>query len=133
MPAGRPLKFQSVKELQQKIDAYFAERQAANKPISITGLALALDTTRETLCDYGERDEFSDTIKRAKLRVENFYEERLTLANATGPIFALKNFDWSDKQQTELSGEVRIGSIERHIVDPKHPEDSDAKGLPPAS
>ena len=87
-PGGRPLKFKSVKELQQKIDAYFAEcdphwveegawvqaRDDKRKliydadglpvqtwkvsmvktkqiPYTITGLALALDTTRETLLD----------------------------------------------------------------------------------
>lgn len=103
MPAGRPLKFQNVDELQNKIDNYFASREVENKPVSITGLALALDTTRETLCDYQEKDEYSDTIKRAKLRVENFYEEKLTFGAPAGSIFALKNFDWSDKTQQDTT------------------------------
>ena len=103
MAAGRPLKFQDVGELQQKIDAYFESRKPTEEnplglPMTITGLALWLDTTRETLCDYGFKDEFSDAIKKAKMRVEEFYESRLPLANATGSIFALKNFGWDDKQ-----------------------------------
>lgn len=105
MPAGRPLKFQSPEALQAQVDAYFAERLASDKPISITGLALALDTTRETLCNYGERDEFTDTVRRAKMFVEQFYEERLPFANATGPIFALKNFGWKDSQDMNLGGQ----------------------------
>jgi DNA-packaging protein gp3 len=107
--AGRPLKFATPQELQSRIDGYFAsaadEEGLLVRPVSITGLALWLDTTRETLMDYQHRDEFSDTVKRAKLRVENFYEERLTVGRqAAGPIFALKNFGWRDEQQHALSG-----------------------------
>lgn len=105
--AGRPLKFATVEELQQKIDAYFKERETIEllpngdikpKPITITGLALALDTSRETICDYGEKDGFSDSIRRARLKCESYAEERLFLGQATGPIFALKNYGWKDTQ-----------------------------------
>lgn len=103
---GRPPKFSDKEMLQKQIDDYFAglfdEEGKLKKPATITGLALALDTTRETLCDYAEKPAFSDTIKRAKTRVEQFAEEQLYLGkNAAGPIFALKNFGWSDKQQID--------------------------------
>lgn len=106
---GRPLKFETPEILQERIDAYFSdatdEEGNLKKPVSITGLALWLDTTRETLMDYQNRDAFTDTIKKAKLRVENFYEERLLSGrNAAGPIFALKNFGWRDEQRHALSG-----------------------------
>lgn len=97
-PIGRPPKFSSPEQLQELMDAYFTARLTDDKPISFTGLCLALDTTRETIDDYQNKPNFSDSIKKAKLRVENFYEERLTLANATGSIFALKNFGWKDTQ-----------------------------------
>jgi hypothetical protein len=98
---GRPLKFQSVEELQQKIDAYFKKMDEEKRPYIITGLALALDTTRRTLLDYEEKSEFSHTIKKAKLRCENFSEESLfTSRNVTGAIFNLKNnYGWVDKQE----------------------------------
>lgn len=99
--AGRPLNFKSVEELQQKIDNYFNSCDEENEPITITGLALALDTTRETLCDYEEKDEFSDTVKRAKLRVHNAYEKRLVRRGNSGDIFALKNFGWKDKSEVD--------------------------------
>jgi len=120
--AGRPLKFKTVEELQKKIDAYFdscwEERDIRNTegavlgkqkvqtmPYTITGLALALDTTRETLMDYEEKDGYSDTIKMAKLRCQNFAEQQLfTGKNAAGPIFALKNYGWRDKIENELTG-----------------------------
>jgi hypothetical protein len=113
MGAGRPLKFKSVKELEQKIKAYFDschdEEGKIIKPLTITGLALALDTSRETLMNYEGREEFFDAIKRAKLKVENYAEEQLFIKQSpTGPIFALKNFGWDDKQQTEHSGMMTV-------------------------
>lgn len=107
MAGGRPLKFATVEELQSKIDAYFEERETVEqypngdikpKPLTITGLALALDTTRETICDYAEKDGFSDSVRRARQKCENYAEERLYLGPATGPIFALKNYNWKDTQ-----------------------------------
>lgn len=108
MAGGRPLKFQSVEELQSKIDAYFEEMKIALytdsdgnphfEPITITGLALALDTSRQTLMNYEEKDEFFDTIKKAKTIVENFAEKRLFGTTPTGAIFALKNYGWKDTQ-----------------------------------
>lgn len=103
-PVGRPLKFQSVESLQKQIDAFFVECDAKGDPYTITGLALALDTTRQMLCEYEDRAEFQDTIKKAKARVENYAEKRLYAGQPTGPIFALKNFGWSDKQELETYG-----------------------------
>ena len=125
---GRPLKFESVEELQEKIGAYFAEcdkgkeievydarRQEVRKltlstPYTITGLALALHTCRQTLLNYGEKDEFLDTIKTAKLRVENSYELSLRSNGGAGEIFGLKNFGWKDKteQTVDLKAAVVV-------------------------
>lgn len=111
-PVGRPLKFKDVEELQAAIDKYFKEIKEnfvtnadglpIYEPITITGLALALGTSRETLCNYEKRDEFFDAIKEAKLRCENYSERMLYLGKSpTGPIFALKNFGWSDKSEVD--------------------------------
>ena len=103
MPGGRPPKFKSVEELQGKIDEYF--RVTKPEEITITGLALYLDTTRETLMDYENDDEFSYTIKKAKLQVQNEYEKDLRRKGRSGDIFALKNFGWKDKNEVEHSGD----------------------------
>ena len=153
-PGGRPLKFKSVKELQAKIEAYFADcdphpekyiryewhkkfevyrdpneeikqrevddRSKRPKEIiewgvsnqkhySITGLANFLETSRATLVDYEERDEFFNTIKGAKDKVEEYWEGLLIGSNATGPIFNLKNnYGWKDQTQQDIkhSGDV---------------------------
>jgi len=101
MSAGRPLKFKTVKELEDKINDYFNTVPIAEW--TITGLALALDTYRQTLLNYEEKDEYLDTIKKAKQMVENSYEIDLKKHGRTGTIFALKNFDWKDKNETDLT------------------------------
>ena len=98
---GRPLKFKTVEELESKIADYL--ETTPKEEWTITGLAITLDTFRSVLCDYEEKDEFSNTIKRAKLMVEHSYELDLKKSGRTGTIFALKNFNWKDKNETDLT------------------------------
>lgn len=76
---------------------------------TVCGLALHLGfVSRQSFLDYRERGGFSDIIKKAKLRIEQRYEELLTTrgVNPAGPIFVLKNMNWSDKQDYEVRGTV---------------------------
>ena len=95
---GRPLLFKNVKELQKKINAYF--NKTSKKEVTITGLALYLDTSRETLMNYEKRTKFFDAIKRAKDLVQLEYEKDLRRKGRSGDIFALKNFGWKDRIET---------------------------------
>lgn len=112
MTTYKPLKFQSVEELQKKIDEYFDSCNEESEPITITGLALALDTSRETLCNYEEKAEYFDTIKRAKLRVQHAYEKRLVRRGNGGDIFALKNFGWVDSQKVDTTMNIKSALVE---------------------
>ena len=48
------------------------------QPLTITGLQMALGfKSRQSLMDYGGRPAFAHIIQGAKLRVENYAEERL--------------------------------------------------------
>lgn len=117
MNIGKPPKWKSVEELQNEIDAYFISCQDPNnpniyiKPLTITGLANALDTNRQTLLNYEKAEgyeQYFDTIKRAKSKVEQYVEEYLFVGkNQTGAIFNLKNNyqGWKDKTEQEISGE----------------------------
>lgn len=103
---ARPLKFESVEQLESMIESYFVDCDDKKEPYTITGLALWLDTNRETLLNYEERPEFFDTIKRAKLRCENWVEKGLlkNQVNATAGIFNLKNnYGWKDKTETDIT------------------------------
>jgi len=109
-PNGRPPKFPTVPDIQIKIDEYFDECDAKEKPYTIAGLAYHLDMTRQGLCEYSAKDDFSDIIKSAKLRVERSVEERLFSNSATGCIFWLKNHaGYRDKTENDvkLQGEVK--------------------------
>lgn len=119
---GRPFKFNSPKELEEKGMAFIKKCKKSKEPITITGLCLALETNRETLMNYEKKDEFFDTIKRLKLYAENYAEEKLFSGrNTVGAIFALKNFGWRDtfeidkKNQTPpgLSEETRMALREK--------------------
>lgn len=104
-PAHRPLKFNDPEALQAKIDLYF--EATLEQDWTWTGLALALDTDKEVLTSYKHRPDFSDSIKRAMLKVENGYEKDLKHHGRTGTIFALKNFDWKDRQETDITTKGR--------------------------
>lgn len=117
MAGGRPTKYNKPEEMQSDIDAYFSQCFADEKPVTISGLAYALDMTTECLRNYGTKDEFSATVKKAKQRVEIALEERLAGNAPTGAIFNLKNnFGWKDKVETEHSGGVQITEIKRTVV-----------------
>ena len=78
------------------------------EPFLVTGLALALGTTRETLAVYQRDKEFSAAIKSAKERVARDYEKRCAKRGNGGDIFALKNMGWTDKQEVEHSGNMNL-------------------------
>ena len=102
---GRPKLYTSADQMQQVIDAYFEECKESEEPLTISGLALALDMTTETLRQYGEGEEFSSTVRKAKQKVENYVEKRLMAGGqAAGPIFNLKNnVGWKDKTETDIT------------------------------
>lgn len=124
---GRPLAFKTAEELEKRIDEYFSN--GCEKIIKYTlngdtyevplptvcGLALFLGfSSRQSLLDYQNRDEYFDTIKRAKTRIEMMYEQKLHENSCTGSIFALKNLGWSDK--SEIDHNVNIPSLPNIII-----------------
>lgn len=120
---GRPPKFESPEQFEQLAEAYFIKCASEDTPLTITGLALSLGTTRETLMDYENKDGFSYTVKLCKARVEEYAEKMLYLGkSAAGPIFHLKNMGWSDKTEQELYGKGGGPLQHEHSI---KPEDKD--------
>lgn len=106
-PGGRPLKFKTVEELEYKIELWLSERKNQKLPLTITSLAVYLDTSRETLLDYEDKDEYSDAIKKAKMLCHQYAEDALfrETGQVAGAIFSLKNnYDWRDKSELDLGG-----------------------------
>jgi hypothetical protein len=123
---GRPLMYKTKEEIQERIDAYFTECEGRyltdpdgniltdkngypirvdTRPLTVTGLALALGfNSRQALLNYQDRDEFHDTITRAKAKIEQYAEERLfDKDGANGAKFSLaNNFEgWKEKREIE--------------------------------
>ena len=131
---GRPPMYKSKEEIQEKIDKYFSDCEGevlkdeegnpvlnkyggviimGSKPPTITGLALALGfASRQALLNYQDREEFNDTIMRAKSRVEQYAEERLfDRDGSNGAQFSLKNNfkGWNaDKKEENQQGGITI-------------------------
>lgn len=99
---GRPRLFETPEDLQVAIDAYFDALDGEHP--TVTGLNYALGfATRNGLWEYKSYDGFSDTVKRALMRVEAALEQNLYGGQVTGTIFNLKNnFGWQDRQVQEL-------------------------------
>ncbi len=97
---GRPRNFETVEELEGSIEEYLNDNSVED--YTITGLALHLGfESRQSFYDYKDMEEFSYTMKRARLYIENSYESCLKGNSVTGSIFALKNMGWTDKSEVE--------------------------------
>lgn len=111
---GRPPKYKTPEEMQERIEAYFEECKGHPlldedghavrdkfgypiildaKPLTVTGLALALGfTNRLALLSYQAKPAFHDIVERAKLKIENYAETRLyDKDGANGARFNLQN------------------------------------------
>ena len=112
---GRPKIFNDVKEVEEKINAYFNYCEEKEKPYTMSGLAYYLGISRQTLVNYSNQDQFFDTIKKARDRVQMQLEENAlsNKANPTFTIFNLKNnFDWKDKIEHSSS---EVENINKNI------------------
>lgn len=115
---GRPPYFESAEEMERLADEYFLQCKEEKKPYTLTGLTLHLGfCAKEALYYYRDnKPEFFSPIKKALLRVEMGYEERLSENAAAGSIFALKNFGWEDNrkvdQTTTVSFKVPTGQTD---------------------
>lgn len=140
---GRPPAYKSASEMQILIDKYFLDCEGilykdmdgevafdkygkpiilGAKPLTITGLALALGfNSRLSLLNYQDKDEFVNTVTRAKAKVEAYAEARLyDRDGSNGAKFSLANNfkDWREKRETEFTGKDG-GPIELFNLSPE--------------
>lgn len=132
MKAGRKPKYETPAQMQKAIDKYFESlyqpvivrtksgevypliddvtgKQVREQaiPATMTGLARALNMTTEGLREYKKKDEFSATVTRARLRVQEYAETRLyDKEGQKGAEFSLRvNFGWIP---ADIERELRI-------------------------
>lgn len=98
MPAGRPPIWDDPEAFDKAVDEYFISDVCP----TWTGLAMHLGfESRQSLHEYGQKPQFTYSVKKALQRIENKYEKAISANNPTGAIFALKNFGWRDKQEID--------------------------------
>lgn len=116
----RKLKFDNPEELEEKITRYFDEIAKAEKPPTLSGLALFLGTTRQTLFEYIEsvkgggsstKAQCGEKLVMAKARIECYLEEELVTRGKTHGIeFALTNgyAGWGNKTSVKVEGKTEV-------------------------
>lgn len=138
---GRPPKYKSVEEIEDKIEQYFKSCEGEPlldadgnpvinkygylcwkkdpKPLTVTGLALALGfASRQALLNYQKRKKFRDTITRAKSRVEEYVEMRLfDRDGARGAIFNLRNNfkGWNNEKEADTDALDMLDKLAKKI------------------
>lgn len=122
-------KYGKPEEMEKRIDEYFAQFEKPEplydkngfvaldkqgKPVyrdelpTSAGLAYFLGfESRCSLWEYEQKPTFARVVKRAKLRLQKFWEPVLATKNSAGAVFWLSNIrdDWRDVKQIENIGD----------------------------
>ena len=102
---GRPRIIESPEEMDRLVDEYVSRCRELEESLTLTGMILHMGlSSRQSFDRYREREGFRDSVRRAKLLIEEEYEKKLDRPRCAGPIFALKNMGWSDRRELEVSG-----------------------------
>lgn len=117
--AGRPRIYNSVDELSDKCEEYFANTSEEGTKPTISGLAIYLGfADKTTLYEYRDRPEFSYPVKKAISTIEMYHEENLFSGSVAGSIFALKNMGWKDKVEQDIK---HSGGVTMIFEDAEYP------------
>lgn len=114
---GRPfgtLKYDNLEDLEDGINKYFDDCDRLGKPYTMTGLALALNITPQSLCNYGTKEyaegKYFETVNRARMRCLDYAESRLyDKEGSNGAKFTLTNnaermggLKYADRQEVSV-------------------------------
>ena len=104
--------YETPASLQLSIDKYFENGATIRtvllkdgatieqKIYSITGLALFLGLpSKNYLVKLAKDPQFREVVEYGLTRIEQSYEEQLTIGQSTGAQFALKQFGWKDSSE----------------------------------
>lgn len=106
-PGGRPRLYADAEAFAIKTDEYFDLVKEDGKMPTLAGLCLHLGfIDKESFSHYDSYgEEFSRTVRKARMKIEDDRHQRLANPACTGIIFDLKaNHGWQDKQAVEMSG-----------------------------
>lgn len=105
---GRPPKYGSREEVLEKIQAYKEYLKENNKPATIAGGAYWLGMPRQVFYQYGDRDDYSDTIKEFREWILYELEQSAAEKGHAGNIFLMKNYGYTDRQDLSVMGDLKL-------------------------
>lgn len=103
---GRPNKWKTPEELKEKINSFFDHCKKENEHPIVEGLALWLETNKQTILNYEAKDDYKDVIEDAKLRIANHVMSRAMKGdiNPTIAIWVSKNhYGYKDKTEVDTN------------------------------
>lgn len=112
---GRPKKFSAVEVMQNKIIDYFPYCKEAEEIPDVEGLCVYLDICRDTLIEYQKQREFSDTIKKAKVKIFALKKQLAMKGKMNPAVFifdAKNNHDYVEKVESNI---IQDKPFEVHI------------------
>jgi len=99
--------YEDVKKVADDGTEYIQQKTIrSSEPPTVTGLTLFLNfDAKSTLYEYAKKIEFSNPIKRALTKIEQFHEFMVSGGDkCVGNIFVLKNFGWRDNLDMTTNG-----------------------------
>lgn len=100
---GRPKAFNSVQELEQKIEEFYDYCEQKEETLTFERLATFVGVDRRTLYNYDKKDEYFLAFKKVRERIlADIMSKGLSnKINTTFGIFCLKNYGYTDRQEIE--------------------------------
>lgn len=101
---ARPAYWTEPEQLQKRIDEYYQDCRQRGVALTFAGLAAFLEVDRKTIYNYGQKDAFFPTIKKAKQKIEASWEEHSFTKDANASsIFVMKNYGYTDRQEIDTN------------------------------
>ena len=112
---GRPPKYDDINVFKDKMKEYFDICDKNDEAYTMTGLAKHLDIDYQTLLNYKEKDDFLESIKKAKMYCEESLIRRAMKGNINPilAIFLLKS-DYDYKENKE-EYKLKLKQLEKDI------------------
>jgi hypothetical protein len=107
---ARPRMYDTAEEFDLQVDTYVLNCAMTKEPMLVTDLALFLGFCAvQSLSDYVKNPEFTSSVKRARLIVENGYAKAALKSNSAGAMFLLKcSYGYVDRQVLDVNTKAEI-------------------------
>ena len=114
---GRPPLWKTKEDLEKSLDGFFEWCESNSYIPDVEGMAVYLDCSRETICQYEKLEEFSDTIKKVKNKIA-FHKKQGAMSGKINPtvfVFDFKNnHHYNDK--TEVDNNINLGDKLKKVL-----------------